>query len=81
VALTSGEFDLLLAFCEHPNRVLTRDELAELARSRISTSLDRSIDIQVSRLRRKLEDNPKDPEFIQTVRSGGYIFTAEVTAA
>jgi len=81
VPLTGGEFELLAAFCERPNRVLTRDQLLDLTRARSPALFDRSIDIQVSRLRRKIEADPKDPMLIQTVRSGGYIFTAEVTAA
>jgi two-component system, OmpR family, response regulator len=81
VPLTGGEFELLSAFCERPNRVLTRDQLLDLTRGRNPALFDRSIDIQVSRLRRKIEADPKDPLIIQTVRSGGYIFTAEVTAA
>jgi len=78
VPLTGAEFDLLVAFCEHPNRVLTRDQLLDLTRGRAPSAFDRSVDIQVSRLRRKIEDNPKDPALIQTVRAGGYIFTADV---
>ncbi|HTX25011.1 MAG TPA: response regulator [Steroidobacteraceae bacterium] len=81
VPLTGGEYELLVAFCEHPNRVLTRDQLLDLTRGRGSLPFDRSIDIQVSRLRRKIETDPKDPALIQTVRAGGYIFTAEVAAA
>jgi two-component system OmpR family response regulator len=81
VPLTGGEFELLAAFCDRPNRVLTRDQLLDLTRGRSPAVFDRSIDIQVSRLRRKIEADPKDPMLIQTVRSGGYIFTAEVTAA
>ena len=78
VPLTGAEFDLLVAFCERPNRILTRDQVLDLTRGRTAGPVDRSIDIQVSRLRRKIEENPKDPAIIQTVRSGGYIFTAEV---
>jgi two-component system, OmpR family, response regulator len=78
VPLTSGEFELLVAFCEHANKVLTRDELLEFTRGKTPAAIDRSIDIQVSRLRRKIEKDPKDPALIQTVRSGGYIFAAEV---
>lgn len=81
VPLTGGEFELLAAFCDRPKRVLTRDQLLDLTRGRNPGVFDRSIDIQVSRLRRKIEADPKDPMLIQTVRSGGYIFTAEVTAA
>jgi two-component system OmpR family response regulator len=80
VPLTGGEFELLVAFCEHPNKVLTRDQLLELTtRGKSVSAIDRSIDIQVSRLRRKIEDDPRDPVLIQTVRSGGYVFAAEVT--
>ncbi len=78
VPLTGAEFELLVAFCEHPNRILTRDQLLDLTRGRAQAPFDRSIDIQVSRLRRKIEDNPRDPALIQTVRAGGYIFTSEV---
>jgi two-component system OmpR family response regulator len=80
VPLTGAEFELLVAFCEHPNRVLTRDQLLDLTRGRAPGPFDRSVDVQVSRLRRKIEDNPKDPALIQTVRAGGYIFTAQVQA-
>lgn len=78
VPLTGGEFELLAALCEHPNRVLTREQLLDFTRGRALASIDRSIDIQVSRLRRKIEADPRDPVLIQTVRSGGYLFTAEV---
>ncbi|WP_043361271.1 response regulator [Belnapia sp. F-4-1] len=79
VPLSSGEFDLLLAFAEHPQRVLTRDMLMDLARGESHAAFDRSIDVQVSRLRRKLEDSPRSPELIRTVRNGGYILTAAVS--
>ncbi|CAA7625342.1 DNA-binding response regulator in two-component regulatory system with EnvZ [Magnetospirillum sp. UT-4] len=78
VALSAGEFDLLLAFVEHPRRVLSRDQLLDLARGRMAVPFDRSVDIQVSRLRRKLGEDPKDPQLIKTVRGGGYLFTPEV---
>jgi two-component system, OmpR family, response regulator len=78
VPLTGGEFELLVAFCEHANKVLTRDQLLDFTRGKAPAGVDRSIDIQVSRLRRKIENDPKDPALIQTVRSGGYIFAAEV---
>jgi two-component system OmpR family response regulator len=81
VPLTGGEFELLVAFCEHPRRILTREQLLDLTRGRAAALFDRSIDIQVSRLRRKIEENPKDPVLIQTVRSGGYFFAAEVQAS
>ncbi len=79
VDLTTGEFDLLQAFVEHPNVVLNRDQLLDLARGRASLSVDRAIDVQVMRLRRKLEVDPQTPQIIKTVRNSGYIFTPEVT--
>jgi two-component system OmpR family response regulator len=78
ILLSGGEFDLLLAFAEHPQRVLTRDQLLDLARGFSHAAYDRSIDVQVSRLRHKLEDDPKNPSIIRTVRNGGYIFAPEV---
>ncbi len=80
VELTAGEFDLLLAFAEHSQHVLTRDQLLDLTRGRESTIFDRSIDVQVSRLRRKIEADPQLPVLIKTVRSGGYVFCADVLA-
>jgi two-component system OmpR family response regulator len=79
ILLSGGEFDLLLAFVEHPQRVLTRDQLLDLARGLSHAAYDRSIDVQVSRLRHKLENDPKNPTIIRTVRNGGYIFSPEVT--
>lgn len=74
VVLSGSEFDLLLALAEHSNRVLTRDQLLDLARGPTHDAYDRSIDTLVSRLRRKLEDDPKTPVLIRTVRNGGYMF-------
>lgn len=79
VTLTSAEFDLLVAFCRHARRTLTRDQLLDLSQGRAGAPLDRSIDILVSRIRRKIERDPRDPQLIKTVRSGGYIFTPDVT--
>jgi two-component system OmpR family response regulator len=79
VPLSTGEFDLLLAFVERPQRVLSRDQLLDLARGRVSAGFDRSIDTQVSRLRRKLERDPGDPQIIKTVWGGGYVFAAAVS--
>src|SRR5712672_3315562 len=79
VLLSGGEFDLLLAFVEHPQRVLTRDQLLDLARGQAHAVYDRSIDTLVSRLRHKLEVDPKTPSIIRTIRNGGYIFEAQVT--
>jgi len=80
VVLSSSEFDLLLAFVEHPKRVLTRDQLLDLARGPSHEAYDRSIDTLVSRLRYKLEDDPKAPSLIRTVRNGGYIFMPRVVS-
>src|SRR5882757_1327349 len=79
IILSGGEFDLLLAFAEHPQRVLTRDQLLDFARGLSHAAYDRSIDVQVSRLRYKLEDDPKNPQMIRTVRNGGYIFAPAVS--
>ena len=79
VELSTGEYDLLLAFATHPRRVLSRDQLLDLARGRTAAPFDRSVDIQVMRLRRKIEVDPKEPRLIKTVRGGGYMFAAEVT--
>ena len=77
--LSTGEFDLLIVLVERPQRVLSRDQLLDLARGRAANALDRSIDTQVSRLRRKLEKDPSDPKIIKTVWGGGYMFTPAVT--
>jgi len=79
VPLSTGEFDLLLALVERPQRVLNRDQLLDLARGRAANALDRSIDTQVSRLRKKLERDPSEPKIIKTVWGGGYMFMPEVT--
>jgi DNA-binding response OmpR family regulator len=81
VRLTTGEFDLLAAFVGNANQVLSRDRLLDLARNRASGPFDRTIDVQVGRLRKKLEDDPQNPSLIKTVRGSGYIFTASVDAA
>jgi DNA-binding response OmpR family regulator len=78
VRLTTGEFDLLAAFVNNANQVLSRDRLLDLARNRESGPFDRTIDVQVGRLRRKLEDDPQNPGMIKTVRGSGYIFTPSV---
>jgi two-component system OmpR family response regulator len=78
VRLTTGEFDLLTAFVNNANQVLSRDRLLDLARNRESGPFDRTIDVQVGRLRRKLEDDPQNPNLIKTVRGSGYIFTPPV---
>lgn len=78
VSLSSGTYDLLLAFLERPQQVLSRDRLLEITKNRDAEPFDRSIDVQVSRLRQKLEIDPKDPKIIKTVRTGGYLFTVPV---
>ncbi|MEQ9519417.1 MAG: response regulator [Parvibaculum sp.] len=78
VELTSGEFDLLIAFAERPNRVLSRDHLLDITKGREAMPFDRSIDVQLSRLRRKIEPDQSSPQFIKTIRGGGYMFTANV---
>jgi two-component system, OmpR family, response regulator len=78
VRLTTGEFDLLSAFVNNANQVLSRDRLLDLARNREAGPFDRTIDVQVGRLRRKLEDDPQNPTLIKTVRGSGYIFTPTI---
>lgn len=78
VPLSSGEYQLLCAFLKRPKMVLTRDQLLDLTTGRTPTVFDRSIDNQVSRLRRKIEADPKDPRLIKTVWGGGYMLTADV---
>ena len=78
VPLTSMEFDLLKAFAEHPNRVLTRDQLLDLAHNRDWDPFDRSIDIRIARIRRKIEPDPAKPQTIKTVRGAGYIFVPSI---
>ncbi|CAN5358582.1 response regulator [soil metagenome] len=81
IELTAGEFDLLTAFVRRPQQVLSRDDIMDVLKGRQADAFDRSIDIQVSRLRRKLNDDPRQPALIRTVRNAGYLFTAEVTAS
>ena len=78
VPLTGGEYDLLLALVERANRVLTRDMLLDLLRGRQAGPFDRAIDVAVSRLRRKLEDDGRNAQLIKTVRGGGYVLAATV---
>jgi len=78
VIISGGEFDLLQAFVTHPGRVLNRDQLLDLARGRDAQPFDRSVDVQVSRLRKKIEPDSKNPTLIKTVRGGGYMFTPTV---
>ena len=78
VSLTGGEYELLLVLVERANRVLTRDMLMDLLRGRQAGPFDRAIDVAVSRLRRKLEDDGRNPTLIKTVRGGGYVLAATV---
>jgi two-component system OmpR family response regulator len=78
VDLSGGEYDVLIALVEHPNRILSREQLLELARNRASNPFDRSIDVQISRIRRKLESDTSAPPLIKTVRGAGYIFLPTV---
>lgn len=78
-SLTSGEFNILAIFCNNPRKVLSRDELLDQLHGRAAAVFDRSVDVQISRLRRKIETKTKDPSFIKTIRYGGYFFTPQVT--
>ncbi|MGF1631384.1 MAG: response regulator [Kiloniellaceae bacterium] len=75
IALTGMEFDLLKAFADNPNRVLSRDQLLNLAHNRDWEPFDRSIDIRIARIRRKIESDPAKPQVIKTVRGAGYIYS------
>ncbi|MFN3869145.1 MAG: response regulator [Hyphomicrobiaceae bacterium] len=78
IDLSAGEYDLLLTFLEAPNRILDRDYLLEVTRKRTPTGFDRSIDVQISRLRRKIDAPESSETLIKTVRGAGYMLTAEV---
>lgn len=80
VELTNGEFSLLAAMLSAPQRVLSRDQLLELSRLHNSEVYDRSIDVQILRLRRKIEPDPAHPRYIRTERGAGYVFSADVQA-
>lgn len=79
VPISTAEFRMLRAFCDHPRQVLDRDRLLDMVQGREAHLFDRAVDNQVSRLRRKIEADTKDPRFIQTVRGGGYRFAAQVS--
>jgi two-component system OmpR family response regulator len=81
ITLTSVEFDLLLALCRNPGKVLSREQLIELVHGGLAGSVERSIDVHISRIRQKLEPDPKDRSMIKTVRLGGYVFTPAVEQA
>jgi len=81
VVLTSVEFELLLAFCRHPGQVLSREQLIDLVHGGQAGSIERSIDVHVSRIRQKIEIDPRDPALIKTVRLGGYMLAQPVEPA
>jgi len=78
--MTGVEFDLLAAFCRNLRRVLSREQLIKLSHSGLAGPTERSIDVHVSRIRQKIEPNPRHPIYIKTVRLGGYMFTPPVRA-
>jgi two-component system OmpR family response regulator len=78
IAITGAEFDLLHALCLRPGRVLSRDQLLDLTQGRAAGPFERSIDVLVSRIRQKIERDPRNPEIIRTIRSGGYLFAPEI---
>jgi two-component system OmpR family response regulator len=80
IMLSGAEFRLLKVFLEHPNRVLNRDQLLNFTHGRDADPFDRSIDIQISRLRQKLNEDARSPQIIKTVRNGGYVLAVPVTA-
>ena len=79
VPLSGAEYRLLQVLLAHPNRILNRDQLLDLTQGRESDPFDRSIDVLISRLRKRLRDDPKTPQIIKTVRGGGYILSTKVT--
>ncbi len=79
VSLSGGEYRLLSLFLDHPNRVLSRDQILDLVKGKEALPFDRSIDVQVGRLRRRLGDDSREPTLIKTVRGEGYVFAAAVT--
>jgi two-component system OmpR family response regulator len=78
VAISSAEFRLLMAFLDHPRQVLDRDRLLDMVQGREAHLFDRAVDNQISRLRRKIEEDSRNPQLIQTVWGGGYMLAAEV---
>jgi two-component system OmpR family response regulator len=81
VKLTTAQFDILAVLATHPNKPLNRDQILDLARNRLGTPFDRSIDVHVGHLRKKFQDDPKNPEFIKTVHGIGYLFSVDVKPA
>lgn len=81
VFTTTAEFDLLVALCLNAGRVLTREQLLALTHAGVAGPVERSVDVHISRIRQKIEPNPRDPSYIKTVRLGGYLFTPTVDAS
>ncbi|MET3115950.1 two-component system OmpR family response regulator [Undibacterium sp. GrIS 1.8] len=79
IALSGAEFRMLNIFLDHPNRILNRDQLLNMTHGRDADPFDRSIDIQISRLRQKLREDARSPQIIKTVRNGGYVLSVNVT--
>lgn len=79
LSLSAGEYDLLLTFVQQPQRVLDRELLLHITKNSDLNPFDRRIDVQISRLRQKIEVDAKNPTLIKTIRNGGYMFTAQVT--
>lgn len=79
LVLSAGEYDLLLTFVQQPQRVLDREHLLQITKNSDLNPFDRRIDVQISRLRQKIEIDAKKPVLIKTIRNGGYMFTAPVT--
>jgi two-component system phosphate regulon response regulator OmpR len=77
VLLTAMEFDLLKCFAEHPRRVLSRDQLLDMAHNKDMEAFDRSIDTRIARIRRKIERDPSKPSCLKTVRAAGYVFNPD----
>jgi two-component system OmpR family response regulator len=78
VSMTTAEFDILLAFCQNPGRVMTREQLLRMTHAGLAGPVQRSIDVHISRVRQKIEPNAREPTVIKTVRLGGYMFTPKV---
>jgi two-component system OmpR family response regulator len=76
--LSSGEYDLLIAFVQKPQQILSREFLMQITKNTDLNPFDRRIDVQISRLRQKIENDPKNPGIIKTIRNGGYMFTSSV---
>ncbi|HEY9133021.1 MAG TPA: response regulator [Dyella sp.] len=80
IRLTSGEFDLLCVLAQHANRVLSRDQIMGYLHGRDAGPYDRAVDVQIGRLRKKLEDDPQEPRLIKSIRGAGYLFATSVSA-